>query len=236
MARTTKLAAAAGSLLLLAIVAVAAGAQDAAEEPDLERGEKLWALCTQCHGDAGEGMEMALAPAIAGLEAWYVEAQLEKFQKGWRGGHPDDIAGMRMRPMSLWLDQVGTGTAAEDRAAVSAYVASLPPANPDRTLEGDPERGKTLYAPCTACHGAQGKGNKALNAPALVHSSDWYLVRSLEKYKSGVRGWSSEDATAQVMRGMSMSLTDEQAMKDVVAYIMSLRGSSSQTAASGTSQ
>lgn len=221
MPRSTKLLTAAGALLLAAFAAPAASAQG---EADLERGEQLFVLCTQCHGDDGGGMPMALAPAIAGLEAWYVEAQLEKFQKGWRGGHPDDIAGMRMRPMSLWLDT--NQDTHEDRKAVSAYVASLPPADPAPTLEGDAGRGQTLYAPCTACHGTEGKGNKALNAPALVHSSDWYLVRSLEKFKSGVRGWSGEDATAQVMRGMSMSLVDEQAMKDVVAYIMSLRGSS----------
>jgi cytochrome c oxidase subunit 2 len=221
MPRSTKLLTAAGILLLAAFVAPAASAQEGA---DLERGEQLFVLCTQCHGDAGEGMPMALAPAIAGLEAWYVEAQLEKFQKGWRGGHPDDIAGMRMRPMSLWLDT--NKDTHEDRKAVAAYVASLPPADPAPTLGGDAERGKTLYAPCTACHGTEGKGNQTLNAPSLVHSSDWYLVRSLEKYKSGVRGWSAEDGTAQVMRGMSMSLVDEQAMKDVVAYIMSLRGSS----------
>ena len=227
MVSTTKLVAAAGACALAAFVAAGATAQD---EPDLARGEQLFDLCTQCHGTRGEGMPMALAPAISGLEAWYVEAQLEKFQKGWRGGHPEDIAGMRMRPMSLWLDQVGTGTAAEDRAAVAAWVATLPPADPAPTLDGDPERGQALYAPCTACHGPQAKGNQQLNAPSLVHGSDWYLVRSLEKFKAGVRGWSAEDGTAQVMRGMSMSLADEQAMKDVVAYIMSLRGSSQDTA------
>lgn len=228
MARTTKLVVAAGALLLAALVAAGATAQGG---PDLARGEQLYELCTQCHGTGGEGMPMALAPAIAGLEAWYVEAQLEKFQKGWRGGHPDDIAGMRMRPMSLWLDQVGTGTAAEDREAVAAYVASLPPADPEPTLEdGDAQRGQGLYAPCIACHGPQAKGNQQLNAPSLVHGSDWYLVHSIEKFKTGVRGWSAEDGTAQVMRGMAMSLADEQAMKDVVAYIMSLRDSSKKTA------
>lgn len=229
MVRTTKLVAAAGALMLCASVAVQVAAQQEAPQADLARGEQLFTLCTQCHGEAGGGMAMALAPAIAGLDAWYVEAQLEKFQKGWRGGHPDDIAGMRMRPMSLWLD-TNSDTHA-DRKAVAAYVASLPPANPAPTLAGDPERGQTLYAPCTACHGPQGKGNQTLNAPALVHSSDWYLVRSIEKFKSGVRGWSSEDGTAQVMRGMAMSLPDEQAMMDVVAYIMSLRGGAQQAAA-----
>lgn len=225
MARTRTLLIAVAPGLFAALLALGAAAQG---EADLARGEQLFALCTQCHGDAGGGMPMALAPAIAGLDVWYVEAQLEKFQKGWRGGHPDDIAGMRMRPMALWLDADGQGH--EDRRNVAAYVASLPPADPAPTVDGDAQRGKALFAPCTACHGAQGKGNEMLNAPSLVHSSDWYLVRSIEKFKSGVRGWSPEDSTAQVMRGMAMSLTDEQAMKDVVAYIMSLRTGSQKTA------
>jgi len=231
MGGTRKLVALGGLAFLALLFAAGAPAQPQAgeaEEADLERGEKLYDLCVQCHGQDGGGMEMALAPAIAGLERWYVEAQLEKFQKGYRGGHFEDIAGMRMRPMSRWLDADGEGH--DDRRDVSAYVATLPPANPERTLEGDPERGKNYYAPCTACHGPQGKGNQVLNAPGLVHSSDWYLVRSLEKYKQGVRGWNPEDATAQVMRGMAQSLPDEQAMKDVVAYIMSLRGEASSSA------
>lgn len=235
MARTSTLVSALGGALLAALAAVGLSAQVAAQDaqPDvqvLERGEELFgALCAQCHGEDGSGMQMALAPAIAGHEAWYVEAQLEKFQKAWRGGHPDDIAGMRMRPMALWLD-TGLETDA-DRKAVAAYVASMPKAYPEPVVEGgDAERGATYYAPCTACHGPQGLGNQPLNAPGLTYSSDWYLVRSIEKFKAGVRGWNPEDVTAQVMRGMAASLPDEQAVKDVVAYIMSLRAQAEQSA------
>lgn len=235
MGGTRKLVALGGLVLLALAVGVSAQSQEeVSEQADLERGETLYRLCVQCHGDDGEGMQMSLAPAIAGLERWYVEAQLEKFQKGWRGGHFEDIAGMRMRPMSQWLDADGEGD--EDLRDVAAYVASLPPANPEPTLEGDAQRGKNFYAPCTACHGPQGKGNEALNAPQLVHQSDWYLVRSIEGFKEGVRGWSSEDATAQVMRGMAQSLPDEQAMKDVVAYIMSLRGDGEASASADAPQ
>ena len=53
---------------------------------------ELFELCVQCHGSVGQGSQLALAPAIAGLSEWYVKAQLEKFKAGHRGLHPDDLA------------------------------------------------------------------------------------------------------------------------------------------------
>jgi cytochrome c553 len=186
-----------------------------AEDP-LVRGEKLYGLCTQCHGPAGAGDSLSLAPAIAGLSSWYVERQIQNFKQGVRGTHPDDVGGLRMYPMSLALKDDA------DIAAVTAYVSSLPPANNARTLEGDPAKGATSYVTCAACHGPDGKGNQALNAPSLVGSSDWYLVQALQKYKAGIRGGNTGNQNAIMMRGMALSLADEQAIKDVVAHIMTL--------------
>ena len=182
------------------------------------RGEELFELCVQCHGANGGGDPVALAPAIAGLSEWYLEAQLEKFRSGIRGAHPDDRAGLRMYPMSLSLRDD------EDLAAVAAYVSSLPPANPEPTLAGgEPAHGKLLYTPCIACHGPQADGLEALAGPNLKASSDWYLLRQLNNFKVGIRGTDPKDVTGMRMRPMSMILADEQAMKDVIAYIMTLR-------------
>ena len=41
---------------------------------------------------------------------------------------------------------------------------------------GDADAGKALYGTCIACHGAQGEGNKALNAPRLTTCSQWHLL------------------------------------------------------------
>src|SRR5687768_8589895 len=90
----------------------------------IERGRVLFATCTPCHGGDGEGNEDYGAPAIAGLPDWYLETQLEHFREGIRGAHPDDAAGLRMRPM------VQTLRSEPDRRSVAAYVASLPPAAP----------------------------------------------------------------------------------------------------------
>jgi cytochrome c553 len=197
--------------LAVALFAAPAFAQDAA------RGKVLFSLCAQCHGGDGSGSPETLAPAIGGLPAWFVTGQLQKFRNGGRGTHFDDISGMRMRPMSMWLRDDA------DVANVSAYVASLPRVSPAPTLTGgNVETGKQKYMPCIACHGMNGEGNQALNAPPLVGGSDWYQLTSLQKFKAGVRGTNPKDTTGMLMRPMSMTLADEQAMKDVLAYIATL--------------
>jgi cytochrome c oxidase subunit 2 len=192
------------------------GTARSGDEADLERGEALFAMCGQCHGTSGEGSELLLAPAIAGLEPWYIEKQLEKFRSGARGGHPADVAGLRMRPMSRWL----SGDA--DIAAVSAYVGSLSDPGLEPTLEGDAAKGAATYALCSACHGADGTGNQAMNSPSLTRTSDWYQLTQLENFKKGVRGGPA-DPEGALMRGFATMLTDDQAMKDVIAHVMSLR-------------
>ncbi len=180
------------------------------------RGETLFELCGACHGENGEGHQLFGGPAIAGMGQWYIQAQLEKFKTGARGAHPDDVEGLRMRPMSRTL------RTDEDVAEVAAYVASLEPVSPPRSLEGDPEKGKLLYTICATCHGANGEGNQQLFGPAVNRTSDWYLLEQLKKYKSGVRGANPKDTTGIMMRPMALTLPDDQAMRDVVAYMMTL--------------
>ncbi len=87
---------------------------------------------------------------------------------------------------------------------------------------GDAEKGKALYATCVACHGPNGKGMDALSAPNLTGLQEWYFVRQLNNFKAGIRGANPEDVYGAQMRPMSMTLADDQAMKDVWAYIQTL--------------
>jgi cytochrome c oxidase subunit 2 len=202
----------------IALVAVVSGAIGVvALADDNERGEKLFAFCATCHGDTGAGNELFLAPAIAGMGEWYVKGQLEKFRSGQRGKHFDDIGGMRMRPMSLTL------RTDEDVAAVAAWVASMPADRPETALEGgDAAKGKTLYTPCIACHGASGEGNPLLFGPPLAGTSDWYLLTQMQNFRSGTRGGAAGDTTGAMMRPMALTLPDEQALLDVIAHISTL--------------
>jgi cytochrome c oxidase subunit 2 len=89
-------------------------------------------------------------------------------------------------------------------------------------VDGDIKRGRALYAPCVACHGPDALGNDATKAPALAGLNDWYLLGQLRHFKSGVRGASADDVTGAQMAPMMATLEDDQAMKDVVAYIQTL--------------
>ena len=213
-------------LVILTVVTILAScalaltlAFTASADTQHERGRKLYNLCAQCHGEQGLGDQLFLAPAISGLDQWYVLRQLEKFRSGVRGTHFDDIAGMRMRPMALTL------RSQEDVAAVAAYVAQLPPAKPDPTIaDGDAAKGKVFYDQvCKTCHGPDGSGIEAMNGPAINHGSDWYQLTQIKNFKAGVRGADPKDTTGMLMRPMAMTLPDDQAIRDVVAYITTLR-------------
>jgi len=173
--------------------------------------------CILCHGTEGRGNEQVAAPRIGGMEHWYLERQLEAFQKGWRGVHESDVAGAEMRPSAVALD-------AEGVADIARYFADLPLEHPAPTLTGDAQRGQTLYSSCVMCHGARGEGNEGLGAPALAGQSDWYLARQLRHYRDGIRGTHPADVFGQQMVAMMLPLRDDRAVTDVVAYISSLNG------------
>jgi cytochrome c oxidase subunit 2 len=84
--------------------------------------------------------------------------------------------------------------------------------------------GQALYTVCSACHGPQGQGNPALNAPKLSQQAPWYLAKQLQNFKQGVRGGDKRDTYAQTMVPMAATLADDTAIADVVAYIHSLPG------------
>ncbi|MDR0780378.1 MAG: c-type cytochrome [Pseudomonadales bacterium] len=87
---------------------------------------------------------------------------------------------------------------------------------------GDKAKGQALYTTCAACHGQNGEGQEALNAPKLAGQEEWYVVRQLQNFKTGVRGASPQDVFGMQMAPMSQLLTDDQAMEDVAAYVKSL--------------
>lgn len=214
------------TLLSVALLAPAAFAEDA----DVANGEALFKTCVPCHGDTGGGLSLDdrdgviyLAPSIAGLPQWYVDGQLIQFQKGERGAHAGDTQGLRMRPMSRALTVPGEPERSERlRVNVSAYIASLPTVAPPKTVDGDPERGKVLYTPCISCHGPEAQGNEAVKGPPLAHLNDWYVVNSLEKYKSGMRGGDQANQYGKIMRAMSMTLATDEAIRDVASYLRTL--------------
>jgi len=202
---------------LLPVLLIGAAACDATPPPvGMERGAELFETCVPCHGGTGSGDMAIAAPAIAGLPQWYVEEQLRGFQAEYRGDHPDDLPGLRMRPMAVTLNREG------DIESVAQFVASLDAVYPASTLHGNAGAGAASYQVCVACHGEDGLGNPDLHAPPIVQLDDWYLLNQLRNYKSGARGGRADDVWGTTMRVNTLALTDE-AMLDVIAYVQTLR-------------
>ena len=187
--------------------------------PGFARGKMMFDNCFPCHGKDGLGNASLGAPAIAGLQRWYIERQLKNFQSSMRGADAHDMEGARMRPMARSLYRAG------DVESVAEYVASLPSRVPAPTMvTGDTAAGRISYQTiCITCHQENGTGNEVLGAPSLTHQYDWYMLTQLNKFKSGMRGAHPDDAMGAQMAAMSQTLADSAAMHDVIAFIRTLQ-------------
>lgn len=199
------------ALLVTLVIAGTSMAQDKLPVPD----EDL-VFCTVCHGIQMMGNPIIQAPRLSDMEQWYIKRQLESFKKGFRGTHEDDVLGWEMQPMAAALSDKQIDEAAGFVTASRSDPSAI-------TVAGDAVKGKSLYASCAACHGAAAEGNQALGSPTLLIPNDWYLVTQLKNFKSGIRGSHSGDIYGMQMRAAAQLLADDEAIRDVVSYISSLR-------------
>lgn len=180
---------------------------------DAEAGKPLFAVCSACHGSQAEGNPALHAPKLSGQGDWYLKRQLDYFKNGARGAHDKDVYGKQMAPMAATL--------ADDAAVanVIAYIGTLPDKPAAATVEGDAKHGQKSFVTCAACHGSDGRGNQAMNAPRLAGMSDWYLVTQLNNFKHGVRGAHRKDMYGPQMASMAAILANDRAIDNLVSYI-----------------
>ena len=182
----------------------------------MPEGRALYATCAPCHGGKGQGVAAFKAPAIAGLQAWYVQRQLQGFAAGWRGTAAGDVEGATMRAAAAVL------TSDAQREAVASFVASLAPVNLPVQPSSDAARrinGRNYYnALCSACHGTNGRGNEQLGAPRLAGMAPEYLMRQFAAFKAGQRGAHREDRLGAQMRAISAMLPNRDTEQDVIAH------------------
>ena len=183
---------------------------------DVVAGKAAYATCAACHGAAGEGNVALNAPKLSGQGAWYLERQLHLFKQGARGTHEKDVFGKLMAPMAATL--VDNGAVAN----VAAYIASLPDTRVATTIKGDADNGRRRYATCAACHGADGGGIAATNAPRLKGMSDWYMATQLKNFRDGIRGHHAQDIYGGQMALIAGMLGDDAAVGDILAHINQL--------------
>jgi cytochrome c oxidase subunit 2 len=204
-------------ILLLLAPSFAIGVSATVHAADAAAGKTAYAICLACHGPDGMGNVALNSPKIAGQEAWYLKRQLQAYKTGMRGTAPGDTYGMQMRPMAM---TVADGAAMDN---LIAYIQTMPGKTPPASVTGDAAAGKASYMVCAACHGQQGEGVEALSGPKLVGQHDWYLVRQIKAYQTGLRGYHAQDVYGNQMKPMAAVLTSDQAINNVAAYLNSLQ-------------
>jgi cytochrome c oxidase subunit II len=183
---------------------------------DVAAGQALYTTCSNCHGAHAEGNKDLNAPKLAGQGGWYLVRQLQSFKQGIRGSHEKDVYAKQMIPFAATL--------ADDAAVrnVVAYITSLPDVRPSSSVMGNPDKGKEHFTTCASCHGAQGQGIWATNAPRLSNMSDWYMARQLQNFQEGIRGGHPQDFNGAQMVSMAKVLPDAQAINDLLDYVHTL--------------
>lgn len=104
------------------------------------------------------------------------------------------------------------------------------------TAPGDALAGKASYATCAACHGQQGEGNVAMNAPSLAVLPSWYITRQIDHFKQGIRGAHEADEFGRQMAPMANMLADDIAIRNVTAYIATMEAGAPTETLSGDPQ
>lgn len=138
--------------------------------------------CVSCHGAHGEGMPANGFPRLAGLNAGYLQTQLEALANGQRFN-------AMMTPIAKTLN-------ADERAAVARYYAGLvstagineaaPEINSAGARLAIQGRWQQGLPACIQCHGSMGAGVGS-TFPALAGQSAIYIENQLRAWQQGTR-------------------------------------------------
>ena len=89
---------------------------------DAARGEDYYVnICSACHSGNGHGNDSLGAPALAGVNDWYLKSSYQSYLEGVRGAHPDDSYGAQMARLAPALAK------GDDIDDVIAFITTLPP-------------------------------------------------------------------------------------------------------------
>ena len=82
--------------------------------------------------------------------------------------------------------------------------------------------GADLFVMCAFCHGAQGQGGPALDAPPLAGMEAWYIESQLVAFQKGIRGTHPDDVPGLQMSIVSGAVRNAATIKNIAEYIQSL--------------
>lgn len=186
--------------------------------PDLMGSKLFEQTCAACHGLKGEGKDELRTPSIAHQPAYYIRNQLTSFRENRRGNDPSDPQGIMMAAIAKALQPA-------QLESIAAHVESMPLVIPTvLTVEGaDIKEGRYLFEMrCMECHRYNASGELAFGSPPLYGLQGWYLTAQLTKFKTGHRGAAKGDVNGAKMVFTSSFIENDQMLKDLVGYILSL--------------
>lgn len=188
------------TVIALPIAAWQAQATDAAAIARQGNGRGA-APCIACHGVDGAGQAQAGYPRLAGLDAAYLEKQLDDFANGTRG--------------SAVMLPTASALSADERQALATYYSQLPLppalANPATPVPAAESLGARLATRgdwdrdvpgCVQCHGPAGVG-VGTHFPPLAGQPASYLAAQLRAWQQGTR----HNDPLQLMQHLSAALT-----------------------------
>ena len=167
--------------------------------------------CVTCHGASGAGGVANGFPRLSGLNADYLQTQLDAFANGQRRN-------AMMTPIAQILSP-------EERAALARYYSGLtiptnpsPPPSPETigvqlALKG---RWSNGLPACVQCHGATGAG-VGRTFPALAGQSALYIENQLHAWQQGARA----PGPMGLMKLIAAKLSAAE-IKSVAAYFAAL--------------
>ncbi len=155
-------------------------------------------ICASCHGENEMGSRDGGYPAIAGLPAAYIRAQLKAYRHGARD--------------NVMMNAVASGVDAAQRRALATYLADLTvpvsaPASGAAAQPLDPVgaalaiRGAAGVPACASCHAAAGLGQGAF--PRLAGQPADYLAAQLRAWQTQKRPAGNPPVMPAIARAMS---------------------------------
>jgi cytochrome c553 len=189
-----------GMAMITALPITMAHAADAAAITTQGNGKGA-APCMACHGADGGGQLAAGNPRLAGLDAAYLQKQLEEF-----------VSGSRSSPV---MQATATALSEDERQALASYYSKLPIpaalAKPATALPADDSAGSMLATrgrwekqvpACVQCHGPAGVGVGA-HFPPLAGQPAAYIEAQLKAWQQGTR----HNDPLQLMQHLSTALS-----------------------------
>jgi cytochrome c553 len=157
--------------------------------------------CIACHGVDGGGQAAAGNPRLAGLDADYLQKQLDNFASGSRS--------------SAVMQSTATALSEDQRQALASYYSQLPIpaalAKPATAMPAVDSLGSVLATrgrwdkqvpACVQCHGPAGVGVGA-NFPPLAGQPAAYIEAQVKAWQQGTR----HNDPLQLMQHLSAALS-----------------------------